>query len=71
MIENIATVVVYFFAAYAVTKIWQSLVRDFFAWTIWMQDNKHFHERNKIHRPEEMAYWAYQMADSMMKERSK
>ena len=57
--------------AYTVTKIWQALVRDFFAWTIWKEDNRHINERNKIHHPEEMAQWAYQMADAMMERRSK
>ena len=57
--------------AYSLTKIWQALIRDFFAWTIWQQDNKYINNVNKIHRPDEMAQWAYKMADAMMKERSK
>lgn len=71
MIENIATILVYVLIAFVATRIWQALVRDFFAWTIWMQDNQHIHDRNKIHHPEEMAQWAYQMADAMMERRNK
>lgn len=45
--------------------------RDFVAWTIMKEDYKYINQHNKIHRPEEMAQWAYQIADAMLKERTK
>jgi hypothetical protein len=70
-VANIAFVFSLFIGAYALTKIWRAFVRDVFAWSFMLEDYKEIVAKNKIHHPEEMAQWAYQLADAAMKERSK
>ena len=71
MIEGIALFFAGLLVAFGITNIWRALVRDFFAWTIWQQDYKYINDNHKIHRPNEMAHWAYKMADEMMNVRNK
>ena len=66
-LENIATVLLFFVAGYAATKMWRTLVRDVFAWSFMIETYREIVAKNGIHRPEEIAQWQAEMEKNKMR----